>query len=398
MPTSSPFSSARTARGRKGTSEGRVRQILQFVDEGWSLENIKTGLVSGEGLIWHVRDPIYKTENVKDKGRIVGTEQVLADPGDRGQAAPRHRDRSLQHRSRVCRRETNTLSPTLRSAWDSGILRTLAKNSPATATNAHISVIGHITQEELRRALAEVDGFNGFANRFLWVAVRRSRLLPDGGQDLDLSPFAERLALTIDKARSVDRMHRDQGAAALWRKAYAELADDTSTGLLAAVTSRAEAQVLRLSMIYALLDGSGTIRRGAPPGGSGALAVLPAVGTADLRRRQRRPAPRPVARPDPGDAGDQPDGIAAEDQQQHQAVAEFVCHPGQTQGLRGASGSRRSRQAPSRRRSGFPLCGGEFIEFIEISPKDTPQSNPNNSINSINTQAQQKRGMEEVRI
>ena len=170
---------------------------------------------------------------------------------------------------RVCRRETNTLSPTLRSAWDSGNLRTMAKNSPAKATDAHISIIGHITVEELRRALAEVDGFNGFANRFLWVAVRRSKLLPDGGRDLDLSPYADRLRRIIEAARSVERMHRDPAAAALWRQVYGELADDDASGLLAAVTSRAEAQVLRISMIYALLDddarairstASGTIR------------------------------------------------------------------------------------------------------------------------------------------
>ena len=248
-----------TARGRKGTSEGRVKQILRFVDEKWTLDNIKTGLVSGEGLIWSVRDPIYKVENIKDKGRIVGTEEVLSDPGveDKRLLVIEPEFAAVL---RVCRRETNTLSPTLRSAWDSGILRTLAKNSPAKATDAHISIIGHITVEELRRALAEVDGFNGFANRFLWVVVRRSKLLPDGGRDLDLSPYAERLSTAISAARSVERMRRDQGAAVLWRRSYSELADDDSAGLLAAVTSRAEAQVLRLSMIYALLDGGSTIR------------------------------------------------------------------------------------------------------------------------------------------
>jgi hypothetical protein len=55
-------------------------------------------------------------------------------------------------------------------------------------------------------------------------------------------------------------MQRDQGAAALWRKVYSELADDDVRGLLAAVTSRAEAQVLRLSMIYALLDAGSMIK------------------------------------------------------------------------------------------------------------------------------------------
>jgi hypothetical protein len=248
-----------TARGRKGTSEGRVRQILRFVDEDWSMENVKTGLVSGEGLIWSVRDAIYKMEHIKEKGRIVGNEEVLADAGiaDKRLLVVESEFASVL---RVCRREQNTLSPTMRSAWDTGHLRTLAKNSPAKATGAHISIIGHITTEELHRALAEVDGFNGFCNRFLWVVVHRSKLLPDGGKDLDLSPYAARLSTAIATATAVERMRRDQDAAALWRRSYAELADDDAHGLLAAVTSRAEAQVLRLSIVYALIDGSGTIR------------------------------------------------------------------------------------------------------------------------------------------
>ena len=247
-----------TARGRKGTSEGRVKQVLRDVDEPWILNNIKTGCVSGEGLIWNVRDAIYKTENVKDKGQVVGTQEVLADPGikDKRLLVVEPEFAAVL---RVCRREQNTLSPTIRSAWDSGILRTLAKNSPAVATDAHVSIIGHITQEELHRALAEVECFSGFGNRFLWFVVRRSKLLPNGGQDLDLALYAQKLALAAEQARSVERMHRDHGAAALWEQVYAELADDNAGGLLGAVTSRAEAQVLRLSMIYALLDGSGTI-------------------------------------------------------------------------------------------------------------------------------------------
>ena len=248
-----------TARGRKGTSEGRVRQILRSVDEEWTDANIKTGLVSGEGLVWSVRDPIYKMENVKEKGRIVGTEEVLADAG----VADKRLlviENEFSSTLRVCKREQNTLSPTIRSAWDSGTLRTMAKNSPAKATDAHISITGHITSEELRAMLAEVDGFNGFANRFLWVAVRRSKLLPDGGRDLDLSAYANRLTLAVEKAQTGGRMHRDDAAAALWRRSYRQLADDDASGLLAAVTSRAEAQVLRLSMIYALLDAGLLIR------------------------------------------------------------------------------------------------------------------------------------------
>ena len=239
-----------TSRGRKGTSEGRVRSILHEVDEEWLSENIKQGCVSGEGIIWNVRDEIW---GVSKKG-----EEVLLDEGitDKRLLVVESEFAAVL---RVCKRETNTLSPTLRSAWDSGSLRTLAKTCPAKATDAYISLIGHITQDELRRSLAACDSINGFANRFLWVAVRRSKLLPDGGQDLDLSRYADRLDAIVQAARQVERMRRDQAAAVLWRKTYVELATDNSTGLLAAVTSRAEAQVLRLSMIYSLLDGTGTI-------------------------------------------------------------------------------------------------------------------------------------------
>jgi len=69
----------------------------------------------------------------------------------------------------------------MRSAWDTGMLATLTKNDAVTATGAHISVIGHITADELRAELTATDSANGFANRFLFLAVRRSKALPFGG-------------------------------------------------------------------------------------------------------------------------------------------------------------------------------------------------------------------------
>src|SRR5271169_2337468 len=50
----------------------------------------------------------------------------------------------------VARRDGNILSRVLRDAWDRGDLATLTKSSPARATGAHLSLIGHITAEELR--------------------------------------------------------------------------------------------------------------------------------------------------------------------------------------------------------------------------------------------------------
>ncbi len=247
-----------TARGRKGTSEGRVRQLLRFADEDWATHRIASGLVSGEGIVWAVRDPIVESKPIKDKGKIVGYEEIVSDPGidDKRLLVIESEFASVL---RAGRRETSTLSPTLRSAWDSGDLRTLAKNSPARSTGAHISLVGHVTEEELRRTMPEVEGFSGFANRFLWVAVTRSKLLPDGGQDLDLTAYADRLRTAAEHAKLVERMYRDDAATKLWRAIYADLAGTTAPGMFGAVTSRAEAQALRLSMIYALLDRSTTI-------------------------------------------------------------------------------------------------------------------------------------------
>src|SRR5438128_556040 len=50
----------RTAKGRKGTSGGRVRSVVTAADERWMEDRVKGGLSSGEGLINEVRDSVEK--------------------------------------------------------------------------------------------------------------------------------------------------------------------------------------------------------------------------------------------------------------------------------------------------------------------------------------------------
>jgi hypothetical protein len=208
-----------------------------------------SGLSSGEGLIWAVRDPIYKynakkgTEELDDPGvedkRLMVLEAEFASP------------------LRVLHREGNTLSPVVRSAWDTGALRILTKNSPAVATDAHISIIGHITKDELLRHLDATEMANGFANRFLWVCVQRSKCLPEGGKpDGDsLFSLSSCIRKALEAAGRIGEMRRSDGARQLWEEVYEDLSEG-EPGLFGAITSRAEAQVLRLSCVYALLDGS----------------------------------------------------------------------------------------------------------------------------------------------
>jgi Protein of unknown function (DUF3987) len=172
-------------------------------------------------------------------------------------------------------RDSSTLSEVLRQCWDSGNLRTLNRKDPLKATGAHISVVAHITPADVRRHLDETDSANGFANRFLWVCARRSKLLPEGGDvfAIDWAPIQGRLADAVAFARDTTgadwtlddsggcgrRMKRDPAARKAWNAIYEELSAG-KPGLLGKVLSRAEAQVMRLACLYALLDCSAEVR------------------------------------------------------------------------------------------------------------------------------------------
>jgi hypothetical protein len=152
-------------------------------------------------------------------------------------------------------RHGNTLSPVIRSAWDGLPLQTLTKNSPAKATGTHISIVAHITMDELKTRLTRTDMANGLANRFLFCLVKRSRFLPYGGHvdAATMAKLGERFKEAVEFAKHVGRVKMTGAAAEAWARAYEELSAD-QPGLLGAITARAEAQVIRLSLIYALLD------------------------------------------------------------------------------------------------------------------------------------------------
>ena len=245
-----------SSKGRKGTSWNQVAALLENMDADWRARRVTSGLSSGEGLIWHVRDAVTAPPG-DGKSRL-----VVLDPG-----VPDKRlmvvEGEFANALKVMNREMNTLSPVIRAAWDSGALRTLTKNSPVTATGAHISIIGHITRDELRRFLGEIESANGFANRFCWLAVRRSKCLPDGGRidTVDFKPVLARLRDAVAFASTPRELTRDKDARLLWHDIYPQLSGGRP-GLLGAVTGRAEAQVMRLGALYALLDSSPLIRPG----------------------------------------------------------------------------------------------------------------------------------------
>ena len=254
----------KTSGGRKGSAFFLVERFFRSIDDEW-FGHFASGLSSGEGLIWAVRDEIVRME--KDKKSGTYKETVV----DEGVSDKRLLIRQSEFYGvlQAIRRQGNTLSSTIRDAWDKGDLRSLVKNSPAQATGAHISIAGNIPPDELRRGLLAEDIDSGFANRFLWCCSARSRFLPEGGRNLD----AELDELRRDFNRNRPDVHQEReiglsgDAQDIWgynetpeNGVYRKLAGER-WGMFGTVTARAPQQVLRLSLIYALLDGSAEIRR-----------------------------------------------------------------------------------------------------------------------------------------
>jgi hypothetical protein len=245
-----------TSAGRKGQSWRDARSIIAAADAEWDRARIVGGLSSGEGVIYHVRDPIRGREPVKQKGKPTEYQDVIIDQGvddKRLLLIEPEFGGVLQ----ALHRDGNKLSAIVRQAWDGDPLASLTKGSPHRATGAHISMIGHITADELIRLLSACEQANGFANRILWCCVRRSKLLPFGGQPDpgEVARLQSRVNQAVASARRVDRVNWSPEAMTTWEEAYERLSSPRP-GAFGQAASRAEAHTVRLALLYALMDGS----------------------------------------------------------------------------------------------------------------------------------------------
>lgn len=240
-----------SAKARKGTSWSVTRPLLEQAAPDWA-SRIQGGIASGEGLVHAVRD-----ERTDAKGDLVDAgaidKRLLAFAPEFGRVLA------------VAGRDGSVLSQLIREAWDGeGRLQVMTKNDPLLASSSHITILGQITREELLADLTDVETANGFANRFLFALVRRSKFLPRGtGPGYHpgiIDPLVDRLRDAAKAAATIGLMGRSKDAEEFWDELYYELERDTgATGLTAAITVRSSPMVLRLSMIYALLDGSPVI-------------------------------------------------------------------------------------------------------------------------------------------
>jgi hypothetical protein len=225
----------KTSKARKGQTMQDVLPIMRnvdsaFFDKGGMLD----GFGSGEILV----DAAAKRVEDDELGRMLLFEPEFA--------------RLLD----VCSREGSTLSSVVRNAYDGGVLAARSRTKTSEAKGATVHVLGHITQDELRSSMTSLQAGNGFGNRFMYFAVRRSKRLPSGGRltEGEVGVLGVEVGLAVESAVTRREITRTRAAEAVWSRMYDAMADDDPGGLVGSMTARAEAHVLRLSVTYALLD------------------------------------------------------------------------------------------------------------------------------------------------
>lgn len=224
--------------GRKGTAGSIAREVMDAAWPAWQ-DIVVAGLGSGEGLIGYLRE--------KEKE---GEHRALVMESEFGRLLT------------VMAREGSTLSPVVRDAWDGVTMGRVLAREQAIVRYHHVGVVAHITPVELRQKLTGTDAANGFGNRFLWFCVRRTRLVPfpeSPMRSVDPDSLAA-VSRAIELSQGPGEVRWSQTGRDAWEDLYGELAAAGGrSGLLGAMTARAEAQIVRLALLYALLDCSPVI-------------------------------------------------------------------------------------------------------------------------------------------
>lgn len=240
-----------TAFGRKGTAWDAAEDLFCILDQSWLSDRVRDGFQSGEAIVHAVRDP---------RSAFCGKRQIN-DPGVTDKRLQIMEDEFGRFLS-IAARPGNTLSSMTRKSWDGkNWLYTEGKIAPEKATGAHISLIGHVTRSELLKCIQEVENQNGFSNRILWIATRRTQVLPRPQPILwqkDHPGIVQQLQDVVTNLKpgtEPRQLYWSELGKTAWDDFYQSL-KSTNSGIIASIVARSAAHMLRLAMIYTLLDNS----------------------------------------------------------------------------------------------------------------------------------------------
>jgi len=235
--------------GAKGTSWEYPKALLKSVDPKWECCG---GLSSSEGVLEHIKDPIVKEdkdgkETVEDAG-VFDKRWLVFEPEFAGILKQQQRN-------------GNTLSEYIRKFWDCEYqVKALTRNSPLSVTKGYVSILGHITKGELLKTMDDTSVLNGLGNRFIWICSRQSKFLsrPKKLADSEMKFYTTQIKKVVEFAKAQREIDFTEEAFAHYDSIYKDLRCQRP-GTFGSIIARRCQMVIRLSMIYAIMDMSKAI-------------------------------------------------------------------------------------------------------------------------------------------
>ena len=239
---------------RKGTGFSVARKIFESIDPVWAKLSVCNGIGSGQGLIERVSDE-SKLLTMNKKTGIV--EEQIIPGGEDKRCLLRLEELALCFT--LQRTESSTLGPTLLAAWGGDKLDIPnRKTNLISASNYSISILGDTQPGTIRNLVDKgIEKYNGWMNRFLWAAVQSTKDLGLDAKLYNLNHYMTRLTDALSFAKQAGQASVDDEAKALYQSRYSGL---KRSGNSIPHTERAAQYVIRLALIYALVDCSKVIR------------------------------------------------------------------------------------------------------------------------------------------
>jgi hypothetical protein len=259
-----------------GTSTGKgqalsvVKSFAHDVDPDWLDKHCRHSAASGEGLV-RLAAEVCGKDIPNDEG-ILGdedddfddwdTEDLAAQVAQQQQKKPQRLAKSIDGRLMLIvpemsvllnsmNREGSNISGYLRQGYDRAPLENNKSKKKLIARNYLLSVVGHITPDELQEIMSTVDWYNGISNRFLWAATRKSKTLPRMGKAPNFAKLVIKLnkLLELPAAGAIDFSEAGGKRWDEWVHSLPEM-----DGKLGASQERIKPNALRVALLYAALD------------------------------------------------------------------------------------------------------------------------------------------------
>ena len=242
-----------TSGGGKGASLGWNEWAMQRLDGDFWRDRRVTSMGSGEGLLKVICDPVYGLDS---KG-----EEVLKDKGSADKRVLYVEEEAGSIFLRTAQQPV--MEKFITTAFDSGTLMSVVKETTMKCETPHVSIIGHITPDELVDKVTRSHVTNGFLNRWL-VCVIKSNAIDDSltppDQISGLGDVITRLRDNLKRFTDGPQRFRITGDAdKIRRETVTWVRENIEPGAMEHMSVRFQTLTLKAAMVYAAADGTNVI-------------------------------------------------------------------------------------------------------------------------------------------